>query len=80
MDYFALVLGDKELLIYCAEGIVSHGLCSFWLCLCISVHFVSKEAHDFEGFLEPLESRKGKVGTKHLLSPRKLLTPWAVAL
>lgn len=79
VDYFALVLGDKELLIYHAEGIVSHGPHSFGFCLCISMHVVSEEAHDFEELLEPLESRKREVGTKHLLSPRNPLTPWAVA-
>lgn len=44
VDCFALVLGDEELLIYDAEGLVSHGPHLFWLCLCISVHFVSEEA------------------------------------
>jgi hypothetical protein len=67
--------GGKKLLIYSVEGIVL-----FWFCLCICVHFVSEETRDFEEFLDPLESRKGKVGTKHLLSPRNLLTPWASAL
>lgn len=80
VDYFALVWGDKECLIYGTEGIVSHGPYLFWFCLCISMHFVSEEARDFEKFLEPLESRKGKVGTNHLLRPRNLLTPRASAL
>lgn len=67
-------------MIYSVEGIVSHGPHLFWFCLCICVHFVSEETRDFEEFLDPLESRKGKVGTKHLLSPRNLLTSWASAL
>lgn len=81
VDYFALVWGNKERLIYGAEGIVSLAhTCSGFVCVSLFVHFVSEEARDFEKFLEPLESRKGKVGTSHLSRPRNLLTPWASAL
>ena len=47
VDYFVLVLGAQGVLIYYAEGIVSHGPPSIWFDFCISVNFVSKEAYDF---------------------------------